>query len=153
MIDIKEIRVGSHVMVDGKRTRLQCLGINENNEPFFLHKIDGDTYDIKIDEIEPIPITEDVLLDTYEKCNNVNDFSYIEKNEQCLYINIFLSKKFRLEVFYHYNEPNICSITVLEHNGSEFGGDTILCEANFVRNLHQLENFVFLATGLELIDD
>lgn len=154
MIDIKEFRVGSHVMVDGKRIKIQCVGYNKGDyEPFILHKIDGDTYNIKIDEIEPIPITEELLLDIYENCNKVDELSYTGSDESWLYVNIFLTNEIRLVIMYIRNSPYECELQVLKHNGSEFGGDTILCDANFVRHLHQLENFVFLATGLELIDD
>lgn len=112
--------------------------------------VDGGMHDY---DVEPIPITEELLLEIYEKCNKFNELSYIGSDERWLYVNIFLTSEIRLIIMYIRNSQNECELQVLKHNGSEFGGDTILCEANFVRNLHQLENFVFLATGLELIDE
>lgn len=82
MIDIKTLRIGSHVLVNGKRERVR--GLDEDNGLIIRFPAEY----VNANEVEPIPITAELLVELgfrkedgfmrlWSKDNNGN-FSYIE---------------------------------------------------------------------------
>lgn len=124
MIDIKTLRVGSHILVDGKRERVR--GLDEDNGLIVRFPAEY----VMANEVEPIPITAELLVELgfrkedgfmrlWSKDNN-GHFSYIEFSA--------IRDKWRL------------------YPSGTDGGQTV------VRYLHEAEAFLALH-GVELINE
>lgn len=140
MIDVKELRIGSHFHIGGLRRRV--IGINGNTGRLVGRmrdkegKVCDDVY--RAEYIEPIPITEELLRElgfVYHEYDNAKLWEmgypdgykshyFLEREEDCTY-------RWNLHLW-----------------------DAKETEVNtFVSGLHELENWVFLVYERELIKD
>ena len=62
-IDPKELRIGSHILVKGKRVEIECI-INNSQIAYYLPNYDDwEACSPDEDWVEPIPITEELLTE------------------------------------------------------------------------------------------
>ena len=139
MIDIKTLRVGSHILVNGKRERVR--GLDEDNGLIIRFPAEY----VNANEVEPIPITPDLLkelgFEDYKKTKyreyytkeigevrlvNIHGYQYRDKRIT------FYRMNYRRQ---DWGEMWHCSIA--EYNASTAG----IC---IVRNLHEAEAFLAL---------
>ena len=126
MIDIRTIRIGSHVSVDGKRARV--IGI-ERSGLIELEATDGDLLRVLINDVEPISLTPELLTEIgFEE-----DKTDIVKRVSGYFI------------YFHQINNLRWRVSLEEENCTVYGNT--LC-----RHLHEAEAFLALH-GVELIPD
>ncbi len=130
MIDVKELRIGAHVMHEGKRFRVEVIygelvGINVGNDEKNGKSVAG----IPTDELDPIPLTAELLQELgFEKMvQRVRVSAWMRDNMDINIIGERIAAKIR-------DAGNSLSIFS-------------------VRYLHELEAFVYLTTKQELIKE
>lgn len=149
MIDIKELRVGSHVVsIGGRRIRITSVDELNGNIGIDSYKTDerGVKYPIcyPLEQVEPIPITDELLEEL--------GFVKVERRVYCRPKTEYIDAETatRKRGMYEYFPPKI----------SVFGGNPTWCVSarncdgydckTFCRNLHELENFVYLVRKEEI---
>lgn len=132
MIDIRELRIGSSVLLCGNRVKVTELSQEHIAVGNYVER-EGSKFPIGYtpDQIDPIPITEELLTEL--------GFGVTGRysNEFIHYID-----KFGLFVK-HVNGTNRFRLTIEDEDGIAYGN--ILC-----RYLHELQQFVYLTTKQEL---
>lgn len=142
-VDIKTLRVGSHILVNGKRVRV--CGISPVRSPFNVFQVTIQ-HEAKIfsslgyvpstsNTIEPIPITPELLTELgFEDCakRRWHTEDWEKRWGECQYLSF--TKLFRGEWRVHY------------FDGAKDRGQTV------VRYLHEAEAFLALH-GVELIKE
>lgn len=133
MVDIKTLRIGSHVLVEGKRVKV--CGVTRRKVGYH-HSEDRPNANLRYaraNEVEPISIIEELLKELgFANTSSSRRITYTKGIEyEDLWIEV-RNLKDRWEVF------------VSDNNWD----GRIVC-----RYLHELETFVYLATGKELIED
>lgn len=134
-VDIKQLRIGAHVEVNGVRARvIELVEKHLHNQPWAMYAatIDGEyrTCGGFLQDAEPIPITPELLVELgFEKTPDVNIWR--KQYSQSILI-----------LRRHNHEQWSCSVW-------QDGG----CRAvmNFCR-LHQFEYIIYLTLGKELIE-
>lgn len=79
MIDIKTLRIGSHVLAEGKRERVR--GMDEDNGLIVRFPAEY----VMANEVEPIPITPELLKELGFKQDNderLPEYTYWRKNHK-----------------------------------------------------------------------
>lgn len=148
MIDIKELRVGSHVKIGEKRRCVTAIDVLNGRIGINVYKEDerGDKYAFgyPLEQVEPIPITEELLEEL--------GFVKVERRVYCRPKTEYIDEETatRKRGVYEYFPPKI----------SVFGGNPTWCVSarngdgydckTFCRNLHELENFVYLVRKEEI---
>lgn len=129
-IDIKELRIGNHVLLDGERVEIDEISISGQ---IGCITQDSDWLGVDAnDRLDPIPITEDLLTELgFEKNEDELQYNYIKRNE------------YKLNFFITLIDDNFIRIGVWHK--TVWHGD-FRCQY-----LHELENFVFMTTKKELI--
>lgn len=123
MIDIRELRIGSSVLLNGKRVKVEGIVI-QNGIVFFEN--DNAYADI----LEPIPITEGLLKELGFEKSETNQYDWYKHiDDFSIFIKIFKRGRCRAEVYSEFS-----------HHGN------MVCWY-----LHELEAFVYLTTKQELI--
>lgn len=123
MIDVRELRINSHVLHNGKRfkvIRISDMGIVE---------IDG--YIKEEEKIDPIPITPNLLKELgFEKIKDPRfDYAKRYENNRGLFVSIITDGVIRIESW-----------------------DGLILRGNMIcQYLHEMEQFVYLTTKHELI--
>lgn len=127
MVDIKALRIGSHVLVEGKRERVR--GMDEDNGLIVRFPAEY----VMANEVEPIPITPEILKELgFVNTSSSRRITYTKGSEyEDLWIEV-RNLKDRWEVFVSDNNWDC----------------RIVC-----RYLHELETVVYIATGEELIEE
>lgn len=128
-VDIKTLRVGSHILVNGKRERVR--GLDEDNGLIIRFPAEY----VMANEVEPIPITSDLLKELgFEDCakKRWHTEDWEKRWGECQYLSF--TKLYRGEWRVHY------------FDGAKDRGQTI------VRYLHEAEAFLALH-GVELIKE
>lgn len=146
-IDIKSLRIGSHILVNGVRARVEQLSTlrYDKNEAFHLlvRGISPDTGKVgevgcfvNDEAVEPIAITSELLkeLGFGYLHKSPDDFKKLDKG--------FLIKFYRIRD----SQDNEWRIIAEGRDGVDYG--QILC-----RYLHEAEAFLYLTTQTELIPD
>lgn len=139
MIDIRELRIGSSVLLCGNRVKVTELSQEQIAVGNYVER-EGSKFPIGYtsDQIDPIPITEELLRELgFEGATTPEEGWYygIEK----VFEREFDSP---IEEDYH--------IFLAQHEGGLYQLQ-VLGVLAFVRNLHELEAFVYLTTKQELI--
>lgn len=130
MIDLKELRIGNWIIgtTDGigmPNQIQQVFSIDENYiNPIYNHQ--GESYYIKPEDAEPIPLTEDILI----KCG--------AGNPEWEMLNIWIDKEGKTIVYYENGVTHV-------HYCPEYDIAKIP-----VNTLHQLQNVIHALTGKEL---
>lgn len=126
-VDVKTLRIDSHILVDGKRERVR--GMDEDNGLIVRFPAEY----VMANEVEPIPITPEILKELgFVNTSSSRRITYTKGSEyEDLWIEV-RNLKDRWEVF------------VSDNNWD----GRIVC-----RYLHELETVVYIATGKELIED
>lgn len=142
MIDIKQLRVGTHINIGGKRHCVSNIDALNGQIGIGAYKTgsDGVKHAIayKIEDAEPIPITAELLKEIGFKLFSDFDFRTGGTLDTGDYYIIVTDDE------YHYWQ---CQIT------ERFGlKDNIVICCGF-NTLHQLENIVYNATETELIKE
>lgn len=130
-VDILSLRIGSHILVDGKRVRVFGIG---NNAIFYLPSIVSSVCkEAKIEQIEPIAITPDLLKELGFKFRKSAGGSWCISDKKGGY-------------FY----ATVCSdSTCVVTHYPDFGFQSrVVCTY-----LHELEAFAYLISQTELIPD
>lgn len=139
MIDLKTLHIGSHVLYEGKKYEVcaivgSLVGIVVGHDPKKGTKV-GEVPD---ELLEPIPITEELLkeLGFEEATPPAEGWRYgIEK---------VLTKEFDSPIEEDY------FISLAQYEGGLYQLQ-VLGTIAYVRNLHELENYVYLTTKKELL--
>lgn len=131
-VDIKQLRIGSHVLLSRENKRVRIGGITKRKIGYHRRadKTDHLAY-ARLNEIEPIAITPELLVELgFEKTPDVNIWR--KQYSQSILI-----------LRRHNHERWSCSVW-------QDGG----CRAvmNFCR-LHQFEYIIYLTLGMELIEE
>lgn len=132
MIDVKELRIGNLVMLDGKYIKIKSM--NRTSVYGLPVGLDQKKIYLTSDEIEPLPLTEEILL----KCGFLKGELLIENNRE---YEINLRRDYILK--YDYRRR-----WVIENNGFQKFNDPV--HIPYVQHLHQLQNLYFALTGKEL---
>lgn len=147
MIDIKSLRIGSHILVDGKRERV--LGLDEDNGLIIRFPAEY----VNANEVEPISITPDLL----------NELGFEERRTEYLYgapdVWYIDSESAQLEKKNNLVVPTITVSSLGKAGYSDWWvikvitGDKPMRSGNCtVRYLHEAEAFLALH-GVELIKE
>lgn len=130
-IDVKTLRIGSHILVNGKRVRVFGIG---NNAIFYLPSIVSSVCkEAKIEQIEPIAITPELLKELGFEFRKSAGGSWCISDKKGGY-------------FY----ATVCSdSTCIVTHYPDFGFQPrVVCTY-----LHELEAFTYLISQTELIPD
>lgn len=142
MIDIKELRVGSHVSFRGK---MECITtIDALNEKIGINAYKEDERGVKyafgfsLEQVEPIPITEELLEELgFVKVERLvyqrPDKKYIDAESASMKRGMYECCAPKVTLTYW---SEIWCVTATNGQG--------LSSKTFVRHLHELENFVYL---------
>ena len=136
-IDIKELRVGSIVSIGGQMRRITAIDALNKQIGIDAYATDAKgvkrPFGYKIEDIEPIPITEELLTELgFENTSSTRRIVYTKGREyDDLWVEV-RNLKDRWEVFVSDND---------------WDGRMA------VRYLHELEAFLYLSTKIELIKD
>ena len=129
MIDISTLTIGSHVLFNGERVRITV--IDESGFIPFV-KTDVNHYSwLQPKELDPIPITDELLLELGFRCKYSSFYKDLNSN-LCLSYNSYKA------------------FIVWEVRNGEFIND--LSSMENLCYLHELEAFVYLTTKLKLIE-
>lgn len=132
MIDVEELRIGNLVMFDGKYIKIESM--NRTSVYGLPVGLDQTKIYLTSDEIEPLPLTEEILL----KCGFLKGELLIENNWE---YEINLRGDYILK--YDYRRR-----WVIKNNGFQKFNDPV--HIPIVQHLHQLQNLYFALTGKEL---
>lgn len=135
-VDVKQLRIGSHILVNGKRVRVFGIG---NNAIFYLPSIVSSVCkEAKIEQIEPIAITPELLKEL--------GFEYHEYDNGNLW-------EWRLDDLYKaYGYLEFDEDTTTLWRGRLWHMKEIETEFR-VEYLHELENLFYMFYEKELIPD
>lgn len=130
MIDIKELRVGSHILVDGEISEIYGIShkgctIRFDDSPF------GCAFLTEHNKVEPIPITVELLT-------NLGFKPYEDENY------LILSKRFKqykFDIMLHNEHWNVATC------------NSVCLASHKIKYLHELECFVYMTLHEELIKD
>lgn len=126
MIDVRELRINSHVLHNGKRFKVRRISD--------MGLVDIDGFIKEEEKIDPIPITPDLLKELgFEetKCIVLDRLHYEKHFDDC-----------HIDVFKHYDD------WVVHIDNSDF--DTI-GSAN-VNYLHEMESIIYIITKHDIHD-
>lgn len=126
MIDAKELRIGNWVMHDGKFYQATSMYVYNpvNQDQYVLIRL-GEGQGVDSRYLEPIQLTEEMLLKCEFEKTKLNDYTY--------FFNLY-----PLQLLYN-------AANGIDYFHSQFGGKFIK-----VASLHQLQNLYFALTGKEL---
>lgn len=131
-VDIKQLRVGSHVLLTCENKRVRIDGIT--NRKIGYHRRADRTDHLayaRMNEIEPMPITPELLVEL--------GFEKVEE-----FVNAYRFIKADIDVqFVIYGERIAVKV---KQNDNHY-------PAILVRYLHEIENFIYLTLGKELIEE
>lgn len=130
-MDIKELRIGSSVLFNGERVKVQRIEGDDVTDAIICER-----GWIPLEELDPIPITEELLKELGFEKDDDKPFSNILFKEIPIEIG-----KLWMKICPAYDEEEGWSISV---------GSYRECRT-FVKYLHELEAFVYLTTKQELI--
>lgn len=131
-IDIKTLRIGSHVEYEGKRVRVHCIG--PNDVMYLPCIVSSITYSTNVEDLRPIEITSGLLRELgFEGCSN----------ESCART-VYCKKVLDKEVAFSPVDSD-CWECRASYGGFDIG--YCLC-----CSLHQAESFLALH-NIELIND
>ncbi len=139
MIDVKELRIGSHILAGGVRARVidihkKCLSSKDYPYQIFVEGVSPDDGEKKVvgglsDNLEPIPLTAELLQEIgFERLAQLGSMSTWARDD--IYISI-VGERVAARIVNDKNDLSIPSI----------------------RYLHELEAFVYLTTKQELIKE
>lgn len=132
-IDIKSLRIGSHILVDGKRERVR--GLDEDNGLIIRFPAEY----VLASEVEPIAITPELLKEL--------GFEYHEYENGNLW-------EWRFDDLYKaYGYLEFDDDDTLTWRGHLWHMDEIETDFRRVRYLHELENLFYVFYEKELIPD
>lgn len=128
MIDVKSLMIGNWVIYENKYIQVESIDGITINQEFFGGQI---CFDIKMDELSPIPLTPEIL----EKCGFKK-----HKNSNEYWTFWILPNEWRINQSHH-NEPSAGV-----ESGKFYWGEEYI----EMTSLHHLQNFYFCHTGKEL---
>ncbi len=144
MIDIRQLHIGAHIEFYGKRIRIDALSNGEEDALIQTKDaIDGIWKAQLARKFDPIPITEELLKELgFEQFfeDVVPNFHYWK----------IILNGYPIEITYWGEERNSKGKEWSVHIDNE---DCVGIGGMDVQYLHELENFVFLCTGEELIEE
>lgn len=131
MIDIKELHIGSHVRIGGKICRIAAIDALNGQIGIDAYTMDAKgvkhPFGYKIEDVEPIPITEELLTELGFECIARYNESWWQRGNK------------RIKIKGNYVEVEV-------YQG--FYDATWRCVY-----LHELEAFLYLTTKTELIKE
>lgn len=123
MIDINTLHIGSHVLIGGERREVFGLGCGRVS--YLPHPVSSISESVLAEEVEPIPITEELLRELG-----------LLKMEEHGSVSVWMNRNIRIDI-------------IGERMTAMVGIDCI----SPVRYLHELEAFLYLTTKTELIKE
>lgn len=132
MIDIKSLRVGSHILVNGKRERVR--GLDEDNGLIVRFPAEY----VMANEVEPISITPEILTESGFKYHEYDNGKLWEWN---------FSDGYKAYGFLEFDED-----TTTIWRGRAWNMKEVEIEF-YVEYLHDLENIFYMFYGVELIKE
>ena len=132
-VDVKSLRIGSHILVNGKRERVR--GLDEDNGLILRFPAEY----VLTSEVEPIKITPELLIEL--------GFEYHEYDNGILW-------EWRFDDLYKaYGYLEFDDDDTLTWRGRLWHMDEIETDFRRVRYLHELENLFYMFYEKELIPD
>lgn len=129
MIDVKSLRIGNFVLLDGERVEIDEISISGQVGCITQ---DNDWLGVDAnDRLSPIPITEELLTELgFEKIKDPQyDYAKRYENNRKLFVTIITGGVVRIEAW-----------------------DNVIHRGNMIcQYLHEIQNFVFMTTKKELI--
>ncbi len=135
-VDIKQLRIGSHVEVNGVRARVETfrnvrLSICDAPHAIFTSIVDGEKREcgcfLDGDAVNPIPITPELLVELgFELTGDWGEYKIYSKKNVAVRL---VGERVYVKV-----EPNLGALYDIKY-------------------LHELENFIYLTLGKELIEE
>lgn len=137
-VDVKQLRIGSHVLLTCENKRVRIEGITKRKIGYHrrIDRTDHLAY-ARLNEIEPIPITPELLGELWFEKEDGDTFAKREKTES----DNILSRTY-------IGVTMICGM----HFRVEACDAVTVCGNLIVSYLHELENFIYLTLGKELIE-
>lgn len=133
-VDVKQLRIGSHILVNGKRERVR--GLDEDNGLIIRFPAEY----VLASEVEPIAITPELLKE-------LSGFEYHEYGNGNLW-------EWRFDDLYKaYGYLEFDDDDTLTWRGRLWHMDEIETDFRRVRYLHELENLFYVFYEKELIPD
>ena len=134
MIDIRELRIGNHVLYDGKRVKIDQISQFGN-----IGLVDITCTLVSPKDLSPIPITEELL----------KELGFEEEKEPEEGWDYGIEKVFSKE----YDAPLECEYPFVSVAQYQRGLYHLQVEGTtaYVRYLHELQGYVYLTTKKELI--
>lgn len=147
-MDIRELRIGNSVLVNGVRAKVidlhrDILNWKESPHRIFVEGISPETGElmqvgafVASDSVQPIPITEELL----------KELGFEEDTSE------EVDRRYYSKVYDLWLEP--CEDMLVQMLLNAIDGETWQCITGgmaFVKHLHELETFVYLTTKKELI--
>lgn len=156
-VDIKQLRIGSHVEVNGVRARvIELVEKHLHNQPWAMYAatIGGEyrTCGGPLQDAEPIPITPEMLVElgfVKRNCCDNNKAYYIDATSAGrMENNRLVVPQIELLDYSKIGNPELWEVKIL----STDNGFTVENKTT-VRFLHKLEAFIYLTLGKELIEE
>lgn len=148
MIDVKELRIGSHIEHDGKRRRIDYINCNGEigeiyiSNPKWSQEVRAEEHSKHnwcCNQVNPIPLTKDLLIELgFESDKAIDGFiaKRIDRNFVCIQFD---------------TDGKMISAGTVNLDAKSGHASRIYGDIGY-KYLHQLENFVYLAIGKELIE-
>lgn len=131
-IDVKTLRIGSHILVNGKRERVR--GLDEDNGLIIRFPAEY----VMANEVEPISITPEILTEIGFKYHEYDNGKLWEWN---------LPDQYKAYGYLEFDED-----TTTIWRGRAWNMKEVEIEF-YVEYLHELENLYYLIYGIELIEE
>lgn len=156
-VDIKQLRIGSHVEVNGVRARvIELVEKHLQNQPWAMYAatIDGEyrTCGGFLRDAEPIAITSELLVELgfvkRNRCDNNKTYYIDAASAEQMEKTRLVIPQIELLDYSEIGHPELWEVKILSiDNGFAVDHKTT------VRYLHELENFIYLTLGKELIEE
>lgn len=122
-MEVQELRVGNHLFKYGEVVKIVEIGIKHKGDTNYYLRSENDNCGYWIDQFNPIPLTEEILLKCGFKKRSDGHFNMFKHSE----VDIIICNDF-----------------------SSWQCDGINFSVNRIKYLHQLQNLYFALIGKEL---
>ena len=150
MIDIKQLRIGAHVEVNGVRRAVFGLGCGRVS--YLPHPTSCVVLSVLASEINPIPITPELLVELgfvkRNRCDNNKTYYIDAASAEQMEKTRLVIPQIELLDYSEIGNPELWEVKILSTDNGFAVEHKIT-----VSFLHNLEAFIFLTLGKELIEE
>lgn len=153
MIEAKCLRIGNWVLIDGKPRKVDGIRVyskeskNQNIgvdyiDRGYMNSIFLGWIDCNSENIEAIPLTQEILLKCGFECNK----------STCFLSNVIGYRKGYIDLYYELDDDKgleMCLNINYNYEDEDSQGDCVFINQG-IKTLHQLQNLIYSLTGKEL---